>query len=114
MHEASVAQAIFDAALAALPTPNAKIIRFAVVAGPFSGVEEECLRFYLTAMSAGTPAAGAELVVRCEPAKLICDSCGNVDLFDGKTPVRFSCAKCASPNRLEGGHDLYLDNIEVE
>jgi Zn finger protein HypA/HybF involved in hydrogenase expression len=113
MHEAPIAQALFDAAVAALPQPGAKITRFLVVAGPFSGVDAECLRFYLTELCRGTPSQDAEMAVRVEPAKLICQSCGNIALCDNGSSVQFTCTKCGQPNTVQGGHDLYLDSIEV-
>jgi hydrogenase nickel incorporation protein HypA/HybF len=114
MHEAPIAQAIFDAAIAAMPSPAARVTRFLIVAGPFSGADPECLRFYLTELCKGTAAEGAELVVKPDPAKLICQTCGNVDLCQSGLSVQFTCAKCGGPNTVQGGHDLYLESIEVE
>jgi hydrogenase nickel incorporation protein HypA/HybF len=113
MHEAPIAQALFDAAIASLPQPDSHIIRFNVVAGPFAGVDAECLRFYMTELCRGTVAEGAELVVKPAPAKLTCQSCGNAEDCESGSQVRFACTKCGGQNSVTGGHDLYLDSIEV-
>jgi len=113
MHEAPIAQALLEAALASVPDPNTKITRLIVVSGPFSGVDAECLRFYVSELSKGTCADGAELVVRCEPARLVCGSCANVMPCASGSSIEFICPKCGGPNTVEGGRDLYLDSIEV-
>lgn len=114
MHEAPIAQAIFDAAIQALPHRAARITRFLIVVGPFSGADPECLSFYLTELCRGTAAEGAELVVQPAPARLICQTCGNVELCQSGLSVQFACTKCGGPNTVQGGHDLYLDSIEIE
>jgi hydrogenase nickel incorporation protein HypA/HybF len=114
MHEAPIAQALFDAGIAALPQPNARITRFSVLAGPFAGVDAECLRFYITELCKGTPAEGAELVVKPAPAKLTCQACGNAEDCLSGTNVQFTCTKCGGPNTVTGGHELYLESIDIE
>jgi hydrogenase nickel incorporation protein HypA/HybF len=114
MHEAPIAQALFDAAIAALPDHGTRITKFHVKAGPFAGVDPECLRFYMTELSRNTPAEGAELIVDPAPARLTCQACGNAEDCHSPSSVRFTCDKCGSPCTITGGHELYLESIDVE
>jgi Zn finger protein HypA/HybF involved in hydrogenase expression len=84
-----------------------------VVLGPFSGVDEECLRFYLTELCRGTPAQGAELTVRSQPVRLTCQSCGHATFCERASSLEFSCSECGGPYSVEAGHELYLDSVEV-
>ena len=114
MHEAPIAQSLLDTALASVPHPGMRITSLIVVLGPFSGVDAECLRFYLSELSRGTCADGAELVIRSGPARLVCGSCANVVLCESGSSIEFACPKCGGPNKVEGGRELYLDSIDVQ
>jgi hydrogenase nickel incorporation protein HypA/HybF len=118
MHEASIAQAILETALTAmkekLPSPSARITRIVVVAGVLAGVERECLKTFFDIISEGTPAAGAEIELRPEPAKLICRQCGHTTLHNNAEHVEVNCPQCGGENKLEGGHELYVDSLEAE
>jgi hydrogenase nickel incorporation protein HypA/HybF len=114
MHEASIAQALLDTAIAALPRPGVRITRVVIVAGPFSGIEKDSLTFYFTHLTKGTPAEGAVLEITSKPATLKCTNCGRTYSYDATTTINLSCPNCGSPTRLEGGSDLYLDSVDVE
>jgi hydrogenase nickel insertion protein HypA len=114
MHEASIAQALLDTAVAALPKAGARITKITIVAGPFSGVEKESLTFYFTQISRGTPAHDAILEIKSQPARLVCKQCANTIAYTGQENLEMKCPQCSGPNKLEGGNDLYLDSIEVE
>jgi hydrogenase nickel insertion protein HypA len=118
MHEASIAQAVLETALAAmkekLPSPSAKITRIVVVAGVLAGVERQCLKTFFDIISEGTAAAGAEIQLHPEPAKLICRKCGHTTLHTSAEHVEVNCPKCGGENKLEGGSALYVESIEAE
>lgn len=113
MHEGAIAQGILDTVLAALPPDHKRITRINVVTGVFAGVERECLAMYLTELSRGTPAQNAELNVERRPAKLVCTRCDNSRDYDNTGELDITCPLCGSPNRMEGGNELYVDTIEV-
>jgi hydrogenase nickel incorporation protein HypA/HybF len=114
MHEAPMAQALLDTAIASLPSPNARITKVVIVAGPFSGIEKESLTFYFDQLCRGTPAEGAILEVKSEPAKLVCKQCGQVKAYDSDSQIELTCSACGGQNKLEGGNAAYLESIEVE
>lgn len=118
MHEAGIAEGILSAALASLPKDRPgkmKILKIVISAGVLSGVEEESLTMYLTALSEGTVAQGARLEMKIAPAKLVCRSCGASIDYDSAGPVEITCRQCGGPNGLEGGRDeIVLETLEVE
>lgn len=113
MHESAIAQGILDTILAALPPGEKRITRINVVTGVFSGVERECLAMYMTELSKGTPAQGAELNVDRRPARLICRECSHAEDYDNTGDLAINCTRCGGVNRMEGGNELYVDTIEV-
>jgi len=114
MHEASIAQGILHIAIGALPSEDTRILRIVLVVGVLSNIQAESLRLYLTELSAGTAAQGAELVVKPEPARLTCQQCGTVTEYDGAGCLEVACPRCGGPHKLEGGSALYIDHLEVE
>ncbi|RPI64117.1 MAG: hydrogenase maturation nickel metallochaperone HypA [Planctomycetaceae bacterium] len=118
MHEAGIAEGILSAALDSLPkdrTGKMKIIKIVISAGVLSGVEEESLTMYLTALGEGTPAQGAKLEMKISPAKLVCRACGNSVNYNAAGPVDIECRKCGGPNGLEGGREeIVLETLEVQ
>ena len=114
MHEAAIAQAILDTALAAAGKDNSRITRIVVVAGALAGIEQPSLEMYLTELARGTPAEGAALELKSTPARLVCRDCGQTAAFDSGRTVDVQCTKCGGPNRLEADDSCYLESIEVE
>ena len=118
MHEASIAQAVLETALKALADKalpgSPRITKIVVVAGVLAGVERQCLKTYFDIISKDTPAQGAEIELRPEPAKLICRQCGHQSLHTSAELVEVTCPKCGGPNKLEGGNALYVEELEVD
>jgi hydrogenase nickel incorporation protein HypA/HybF len=158
MHEASIAQAVLETALAALKEkapscgtgvppvsssagsghtqgeethgqalgapdgdahaatypPSYKITKIVIVAGVLAGVERECLKTFFDIISEGTAAAGAEIELRPEPAKLICRQCGHTTEHTSAQHVEVNCQKCGGQNKLKGGSALYVESIEAQ
>ncbi|MFA6169349.1 MAG: hydrogenase maturation nickel metallochaperone HypA [Candidatus Margulisiibacteriota bacterium] len=114
MHEATVAEAILSLVLRSIPEEVVRVKRVNLVVGAFGGVEKESLDLYFNALSQGTKAEGATLVMTVKPAKLTCRSCGELSFYDGREKLRETCLKCGGPNRVEKEKLFYIDNIEVE
>lgn len=112
MHEGSIAQGVLQTALAAAGARQ--ITRITVVTGVFSGMQRESLDLFFGQLSKGTAAQGATLEIRRPPAKVICDACGHREDYDLDVELAVRCSRCGAANRLEGGHELYVDSIEVE
>ena len=81
MHEAAISEALLDQ-LASLAMVNgwARVLRVRVRLGLLSGVVPEALEFAFGAISAGTPAEGAELVLETETGHFPCAVCGELEL----------------------------------
>lgn len=115
MHEGTIARGILDNVLEALPAGrNVTVVRISLVVGSCAGVVPESLELYFRELSRGTPAAGARLDLRISPAWLVCRSCGGRAEHRSGSPVAVTCAACGGANRLEGGRDLYLEEMEVQ
>lgn len=114
MHEAPIAQGILDAALAALPDPQAKILKITVAAGVLAGVEGESLTLYFDELRKGTAAEGATLELKRIPARLVCADCHAQTPYDGLGDLQITCIQCGGPNHLNGGSELYIESMEVD
>jgi hydrogenase nickel incorporation protein HypA/HybF len=110
MHEVAICEALLGQ-LASLSTQHgwSRLLRVRIRLGLLSGVVPEALEFAFTAMSAGTPAEGAELVLETEAGRFDCAVCGELELdhFD------FACPQCGGPLQLlRAGRDLFLSGVE--
>ena len=117
MHEAGIAQHVLEAALAALPRPQARITRLLVTAGGLSRLEQESLSMYLAEMGRGTPAEGAVLELTVKPLHLHCPACGAVCECDLETSPTAACPACGGPCRFDPDHhdhEVRLDGMDVE
>ncbi len=114
MHEAAIAEGILRVVLGALPKRPVRVLKINVVAGALQGVVDESLRAWFEQISQSTPARGAEIHVNHLPAHVVCQVCGHAFDFDGSGPVELDCPKCSGPIRLEGGREMYVDNVEID
>jgi hydrogenase nickel incorporation protein HypA/HybF len=112
MHEFSIAQSMLETVLdQARAHGAARVARLVVRAGALSGVVPEALTFAFEALSAGTPAAGAELVVESVPLVCYCAACAMEFAADG---YDYFCPRCGVPSReVRKGRELDLVSIEV-
>jgi hydrogenase nickel incorporation protein HypA/HybF len=111
MHEVAICEALLGQ-LASLSAQHgwSRLLRVRVRMGLLSGVVPEALEFAFTAMSAGTPAAGAELVLETGTGRFDCAVCGELELahFD------FACPQCGGLLQLlQAGRDLHLCAVET-
>lgn len=110
MHEAAISQALLDQ-LASLAGLNgwSRILRVKVQLGLLSGVVPEALGFAFEALSQGTPAEGAALLMETEPARFSCVSCGDLDL----DRLEFICPNCGGPlSLLQAGRGILLREVQ--
>lgn len=80
--------------------------------GALSGVVPEALRFAFDALAAGTPAAGAALVIEDVPARFWCGACRSE--FGAEDFVSL-CPHCGQASaELRSGRELELNSLEIE
>ena len=114
MHELPATQGMLDVALKAARDVGAeRIQRIDLVVGDLTSFVDDSIQFYFDIMSEGTPAEGAELRFRREPAEGRCGGCGHG--FPVTPPVPRTCPECDSLKlTVEGGRAFYVDSIEVD
>jgi hydrogenase nickel incorporation protein HypA/HybF len=114
MHELSATEGILGVALDAARGAGARRIRaIDVVIGDLSSMVGDSVQFYFDMLSRETPAQGAVLRLRREPAIASCAGCG---ASYAVTPHLWpACETCGSPAiSVSGGRDFYVDSIEVD
>ena len=113
MHEAAIAQQIVRTALCAAKEAGAeRILEIRMSIGALSGVEPLLLEKALDELTLGTPAAGARLIARFVPPRLICRDCGKES--EGRRGL-YVCPHCGSARiRLIGGSGYRLDDLLAE
>lgn len=112
MHELSICQTLVQQ-LASVSAANGggaiELIRLRV--GPLSGVEAELLRRAFPLASAGTIAAGAELVIETAPVFVTCTQCG---VRSEAAPNRILCGACNGFRvRVVSGNEMLLESVEL-
>ena len=112
MHEVGIMQAALDQAVERIECEEAtRIHRLTLRIGAMSGVVAEALEFAFAALTPGTPAEGAALVIEMVPTVCYCDRCARefrpVDIV-------FSCPDCGEWSSEErSGRELELVSVEV-
>lgn len=114
MHELSIAHELVTLACDAAERAGSPPIRAVHVrVGALAGVAGDALALGYEAAAAGTPLAGAMLVVEWTPAEAHCTECGrNIELagFEAR-----ACPVCGSPAiQLVRGHELELAALEAD
>ena len=114
MHELPATQGLLDVALNAAREAGAERIRsIDLVVGDLTSFVDDSIQFYFDIISKDTPAEGAVLRFRREPAEGMCGGCGHT--FPVKPPVPRVCPVCESLKlKVEGGREFYVDSIEVD
>jgi len=113
VHELSLAAAVIDHALdSARGAGLDRVRRVEVSVGAGRLVVPEALRTAFEVLSENTLVAGADLVVREEPLRAICEACG-----DEYTPCieDYTCPGCGrAAARIVGGRDVVLTSLSGE
>lgn len=113
MHEMGITQGILAASIEAAENAGAKrITQIRVSVGELTEVVDFALQFAFEALTPGTLAEGATLVVNHVKARSHCNDCGADYDHDRFQMV---CTVCESLNvNLLQGRELLVDSIETE
>ena len=120
MHELGVTQAILQVVLEhARQAGGGHVQRITLVVGDLAGVVGDSVQFYFDFLSQETPAAGAELVFRREPARFRCQACEHEYTPAGAAGappgLPWACPQCGEMRpEVIGGRELLVESIEVE
>lgn len=80
--------------------------------GALSGVVPEALQFAFEALTAGTPAEGAQLAIDPVPARFWCAPCARE--FEA-SELWAECPQCHQPSReLRAGRELEIASMEID
>jgi len=113
MHELGITTQILETALKAAEERGAarvKAIRLKI--GEWTTIEPDCLEFYFEAISKGTLAEGASILVERVPLQAKCMACGSP--FAPEEMV-FKCPVCGSSEvEIASGREMLVDSVEVE
>lgn len=112
MHELTVCQALLREVERVARAERAECVVAVVVRiGPLAGVEPELLRGAYAIASAGTRAAGAELILERTAVRVECLQCGAESLTECGA---IACRQCGDwRTRLVSGDELLLASVEL-
>lgn len=112
MHEVSIMQSTLDIAFEQAKAQGAtRVHQLCMRIGSLAGVVEDSLRFAFDAMSPGTMAEGATLVVESVSAACYCPTCQRE--FEA-ADVFCECPTCKQPSgQIVRGRELELVRLEV-
>ena len=115
MHEASIAMAAIDQAIAAAREHHAtRITRIELEVGVLREIVLDAMAMAFEACSIGTIAEGARLELREEPARVRCRRCGSEFAPDIEAHS-FACGSCgAADAEMLAGNEILLRSIECE
>ncbi len=89
-----------------------RVVRVRLVIGALSHVEPEALAFGFDAVSRGTVAEGAALVIDRPPGQAYCLDCEATVTVDERAAP---CPRCAGWRlMITGGDDMRIKDLEVE
>ncbi|MDD5459293.1 MAG: hydrogenase maturation nickel metallochaperone HypA [Phycisphaerae bacterium] len=93
MHEAAVAQSIFDTVMAEAQKQKGKPTKAKITCGTFDAVNEEILAFAFSVIAKDTVAKDMKIGVEQKPVMALCRHCKKEFKFDVTSP---SCVHCDS------------------
>jgi len=109
VHELSYAQALLDAVLKLAEENNAKkVTAIHLKIGELLLINPEQLKFCFSAISKGTIAEDAELVIEFIKPKIVCTQCGK------EFGEVIGICDCGGIVSIEGGKDFILKKVEME
>jgi hydrogenase nickel incorporation protein HypA/HybF len=113
MHEFGLMQSVLDSVGSAAKDAGARrVSRISLVIGDMSEVVNDALEFAFEALSPGTLADGAELLITNVKPRSRCSVCGAEFEHDR---YHWGCPQCQSlATELLAGKELHIDSIEVE
>jgi hydrogenase nickel incorporation protein HypA/HybF len=112
MHEASIAQSVFDAISAEAKKQKGRPVAAKISCGAFSGVNNESLLFAFEVISKDSICEGLKLDIEQKPIQAKCKKCDYIFVFDLHKP---GCPKCRCEDfELLADAPLLLEEIEFE
>lgn len=114
MHELPVTRGILQVAVEAAEKVGAqRIMAINLVIGNLTSIVDDSVQFYFDILSRNTPAEGAILRFRREPAIGHCGDCGHEFVVD--IPLIAICPACDGVRlQVTGGREFFVDSIEVD
>jgi hydrogenase nickel incorporation protein HypA/HybF len=89
-----------------------RIMAIDLVVGDLSSIVDDSVQFYFDMLSRETPAAGAILRFRRQPAHATCRDCGHGYVIS--VPLAVSCPACGGEHlSVTGGREFRVESIEV-
>ena len=113
MHEMGITQGILEASIAAAEKAGAtRITEIRVSIGELAEVVDDALQFAFEALTPGTMAEGAALVITMVPAKSRCRDC-ELEYLHGR--FEMLCPACGSLNvEPLQGREMRIDSIVAD
>ena len=113
MHELSIMQSALDQVLEKARQAGAnRVHAIRLRIGALSGVVPDALQFAFEALSDGTPAQGAQLLIEDVPARFWCAACSHEF---AATRMFAECPDCHRPSmELRAGREMELTSLEVD
>lgn len=113
MHELSIMESALQLALErARQAGGTRVHSVRLRIGTLSGVVPEALEFAFAALTPGTPAEGARLVIEPVRARFWCAGCAREFESDA---VFSECPACGQPSAaLRAGREMELASLEIE
>ncbi len=117
MHELSIAESLMSIVREEMAKHGARrLVAVHICYGALSHVIPEAMDMAFEVTNAGTEYEDAKLVMRMEPAVLLCKKCG-LEFTPKNTRGRFeACPKCGNEqgHSVVSGKSLFIENLEVE
>jgi hydrogenase nickel incorporation protein HypA/HybF len=115
MHELSVTEEILGIVLRhAAKSGVTRIEKIFLEIGELSDLEEQWLSRYFGAVSRGTAAEDASLVVTRIPCRFLCADCGREFDLDLRSPDRAACPSCSGESiRMIRGDEYVVKSMEA-
>ncbi|MCU0607468.1 MAG: hydrogenase maturation nickel metallochaperone HypA [Candidatus Edwardsbacteria bacterium] len=113
MHELAITTSLLTIALDQARAAGAgRIVSIRLKVGELTGYVPEAVETNFRALSAGTAAEGAALLIERAPLRCTCRACGR------EYPARpddFTCPDCrGSAITITGGREMFIESMEVE
>lgn len=112
MHEMALAEGILDIAEDyARRNDASRVTKIGILIGEMTGAEPEALSFAFEALSRGTVADGAKIVIRRVPLAGRCAMCGEERTIEG---YDFRCRSCGGVLIVTQGREMKVEYLEME